>query len=104
MYGIDRQIKEKFRLFSGLRDEREDRKILERVKLAVSAELMIFLEENLSQDFFREMNKKLTSVREALGAVKIFERYFEHVSDGNRRWETRQKDFLNNLVYDTLYE
>ena len=103
MYGIDKQIKEKFRLFSGLRGEREDRKILERVKLAVSAELMLFLEENLSQNFFREMNQKLTSVREALEAVKIFGYYFELVPGGNKKWETRQKDFLNNLVYDTLY-
>ena len=103
MYGIDKQIKEKFRLFCGLRGEREDRKILERVKLAVSAELMLFLEENLWLNVFHEMNEKLTSVKEAIGAVKIFGHYFELVHQGKEKWVARQMKFLNYLVNDALY-
>jgi hypothetical protein len=100
-YNLNNSIKEKFKLYTGLRDEREDNKILKRVTELSFYEAASFLEENInsiSSNIALEQAKK-GNYKEA------FEELLSNLKSDKElsfRLTKRLEYFLNNLVYQTI--
>lgn len=107
---FDKKIKKTFRLFQGLRPEKEDKKIYDKVSDLCFQETIAFLEESL--DFSRQAfltaelekidEKKLKKEEKSQQALETIFKYLTAIPHYRFRLNKRLDYFLNQLLYDAL--
>ncbi len=107
---FDKRIKKTFRLFQGLRSEKEDKKIYDKVYDLCFQETIAFLEESLDpsrQAFLiaelEKIDKKsLKKEEKAQQALEIVFKYLTAIPHYRFHFNKRLDYFLNQLFYDAL--
>jgi len=100
--GLDKKIKGKFKLFSGIRPQEEDQKIYDKVLDLCFDEMVAFLGDNLSEkereDFLGELGKKASDEDKA----KVLQASLSKIENYRFKLDHRLDAFLNNLLLSSL--
>ncbi len=96
---IDEKIKNKFKLFSGLRSEEEDQKIYDKVYELCFDEMVQFLFENLST---AEKDELIGKLEKKGKETEILLKYLSQIENYRFKLDKRLDYFLNNLLYSSL--
>jgi len=107
---FDKKIKKTFRLFQGLRPEKEDKKIYDKVYDLCFQETIAFIEENLdpsrqaflTAELEKIDEKKLKKEERAQQALEAVFKYLTAVPHYRFRLNKRLDYFLNQLLYKAL--
>lgn len=99
---LDDKIKQAFKLFTGLRSQEEDQKMLEKIQEMCFDELTKFLEENLDETDLNILLDELDKVITNDDRNKILNNYLEKIEDYRVRLDTRMETLLNNILFNSL--
>ena len=111
-FNIEDKIVDKFRLFVGLRDVEEDKKILEKVSGLCFDEAVSFLLKNISDmqvtKLLNELDKidrkNLNDYRVQKRYTKVFLKYMRDIDNYSFKFDKRINYFINQLVYKAVKE
>jgi len=97
---LTKEIKDKFQLFKGLRSEDEDKKILEKVYKICIEEIILFIQENLTDEEIKKFYEAATE-NNFSKLLKLLETFF---LDSYNSWclKIRTSKFLDNLLLKSL--
>jgi len=103
---LDRRIKDRFKLFQGLRLAADDQAIYEEIYSQVYGEVLRFIEANLDPDSLATLLQEITELPDSEGdsANLLLKPYsiiisrLEGIEDGQARLEFQLDHFLNNLL------
>ncbi len=93
---FDQKIKSKFKLFKGIRPQKEDEKIYQKIYDALFDEIIKFLYENLNQEQKNKLIEKLESANENL-RVKILLGYLKKTGTNLAKLSERLDNLLNSI-------
>lgn len=98
-FDFDEKIKNKFKLFQGLRSQEEDQKIYDKVYELCFEEIVRFLFEKLST---AEKDKLIVELEKKGKETEILLKYLSQIENYRFKLDKRLDYFLNNLLYSSL--
>ncbi len=102
MYDIDKQIKKMFKLFQGVRSEKEDKKIYEKVTDLIFKDLVSFLVENTTTKDKPKLKKEISSKKKIESREKVLLDHLSKIKDVQKRLPMRIDYFLKALVVNSF--
>jgi hypothetical protein len=109
-FSIDKKIIDKFRLFTGVRDVEEDKKIYNKVLDASFNELITFFEDNLDSVQIEKLTSQLKTLPKSdlpedeknEKTTQLLVEYAQKIENFRFKWDKRLDYFLNQLVYSSI--
>lgn len=99
---LETKIKEKFKLFQGLRSDDEDQKLLDQILDMCFEELISFMAKNLSEaeqkNFLNELEQKSTDDEK----VQFIQESLTKVDNYQKKYSGLIENFLDELLYESM--
>lgn len=96
--GLEAKIKEKFKLFTGVRPQEEDQKLFDRLVAMCFEEALVFLAENLGEEGMKNLTEEVDRQETEEEKVKKIGEYMGRIENGGIRLGARLETFLDNLL------
>lgn len=102
MNTLDSKVREKFKLFTGLRPQEEDQKMYDKIMELCFDEMSRFLSDKLSEEQKNAMFDDLAKSQSDEDKEKVIANYFAKVEKAKSKFNARIDLFLNNLLMKSM--